>query len=195
MPKAILCALGVAEWFALAVLVPIWVRKWGAARAVMIAGGVILVSFAVTVAFPAGRLVLGGNLALHVCLLCFAVAITGVCRLGTVLFKREWAGQAAAAVITIALSSSVLIVNPIVEGFPKIKGSVVTVVMATNPATICGAALGYDVMRKAKMYEICAIGSYRFTYPAWYATAGIHLAAGIIFLGLSLLWNGRNSGE
>lgn len=195
MPKAILCALGVVEWFALAVLVPLWVRGQGVVRAVMIAGGVVLASFAVTLAFPAGRLVLSGNLALHVYLLCFAVAIAGICRLGTVLFKRKWAGQAAAAVITLVLASSVLIVNPIVEGFSKTKETVMTTVLVTNPISACGAALGCDVMRKAKMYEVCAIGSYHFTYPAWYVTAGIHLALGLIFLGLSLLWNRMDSGE
>ncbi len=161
----------------------------------MIAGGMVLASFAVTLAFPAGRLVLGGNLALHVYLLCFAIAVVGVCRLGTVLFEREWAGQAAAAVVTLVLVLSILIVNPIVEGSPRLRNSAAAIVLMTNPVPVCGAALGYDVMRKAKMYEICAIGSYHFTYPAWYAAAGIHLAAGLIFFGLSTLWSRRDSNE
>ncbi len=195
MPKAILCALGVAEWFALAVLVPLWVRIQGPTRAIMIAGGVVIASLVVTLCLPAGRLVLGGNLALHVYLLCFAIAMAGVCRFGTVLFERKWAGQAAAAVVTLVLAVSVLIVNPIVEGTPRLRNSAAAAVLVTNPIAVCGGALGYDVMRKAKMYEICAIGSYHFTYPAWYAVAGIHLAVGLIFLGLSLHWNRRGLSE
>ncbi len=193
--KGILCALGVVEWFALALLVPLWWRGRGAVRAVVIAGGVVLVSLAVTLAFPASRLVLKGNLALHAYLFCFAVAVVGVCRLGTVLFSRKWAGQAAAAVVTLALASSVLVVNPIVKGFPRARDGVAAVVLGTNPVSVCGAALGYDVMRKARMYEVSAIGSYHFTYPAWYAAAGIHLAAGIVLFGLSSLSNRRDSRE
>ena len=132
----------------------------------MIAGGVVLASFVVTLAFPAGRMVLGGNFALHIYLLCFSVGIAGICWFAADFLARKWAGQAVAAVITLVLVLSVLIVNPIVEGAPRLRNSAVAVVLATNPIPVCGAALGYDVMRKAKMYEICAIGSYRFTYPA-----------------------------
>ncbi len=195
MSKAILCAFGVLEWFALAVFVPVWVRGRGLVRGIVIAGVAVLAGFIVTLTLPAGRALLGGNLALHTYLLCFSIGMAGVCVFASDVLARKWAGQAVVTAIAVLFISSVLFVNPVVEGSPGMRNIVMTTALGTNPAAVCGAALGYDVMRKAGMYEISAIGSYHFTYPAWYATAGIHLAAGIIFAGLSMLRNRRELDE
>ncbi len=181
-PGAGLCSAGVAGWLALAVLVPLWMRRRGSLQTLLFAATLVVASLLTAFACPAGRLLAAGNLALHAYLLCFAIALMGIFQLASALFRRRLAGQAAATIAALLFAFNVILVSAIVERYPKIRNGVIAVTLSTNPVSACGAALGYDVMRKAGMYEACAIGSYRFQYPLWYAVSGLHLIPGLVLL-------------
>ncbi len=183
--KAAMCAVAVAEWLALSLLVPAWTRRYGWGRALLFLIAFIASGLTVSLTFPAGRAVGWGILTLNGYLLSYGAAMAGLtCLLGR-LTGKLWIGQTAAAGVAFVLAANVLLANPVLEKSQTLRSVVIAATLATNPIAASGAALGYDPMREKTMYESSHITYYNYSYPPWYVTIGLHAAVAIIMIGIA----------
>jgi hypothetical protein len=139
------------------------------------------------IAFSEGRLVPQGAGALHIYLACFGFALAGIGGLAAAVIGTGRGGQVAATLAAAGIASTVLVADFAVAIWPAAREAVAAIVLGTNPIAVAGSALDCDVMRAAKMYTVCFIGTHTFRYPSWQLVAGLHLAVGIVFAALAEL--------
>jgi hypothetical protein len=185
--RAAMCAAGVAEWLALSLVVPAWSRRYGLTIPWLFLAVFVLVGMLTCFAFPAGRAVGPGAAALHAYLFGYGAAVWGLAVFVARLAGRGWVGQAVAAAVSVVLAANVVIVNLVLECSGSLRDAMIAGVLATNPMTASGAALGYDAVRGGAkiMYETSHIAYYNFSYPPWYVTSGLHLVLGAILFGVA----------
>jgi hypothetical protein len=195
--KAAMCAVGVAEWLALSLVVPAWSRRYGFPIPSLCLLVFVLVGLLTCLAFPTARAVGTGAAALHAYLFGYGAALGGLAVFVGRLSGRGWIGQAVAAGVSVVLAGNVVIVNLFLECSGSLRDAIIAAVLATNPMAASGGALGYDAVRGGAkiMYEASHIAYYNFSYPPWYVTSGLHLLLGAVLFGIAAGVLGKKEGQ
>ena len=117
----------------------------------------------------------------QVALLAVAAGLLGLGLCCSSLWPDVHDAVGVAYVVIALVMGSLLLAGPYIARTPDAT-AVIQAVLVVNPVVAVASAFDFDVLRSETLYGLSPIGQRRFDYPAWYALAGVYLAAAVVLL-------------